>query len=253
MRIIVTGSSGYIGQYLTKELEKQGNKLLYIDKINGDNINDLDTQFKMESFKPDLVYHLAGQTSVNKSFEDPIQDVKDNIISTLNILKLGCRIIFTSTGAIYGNHSIYVNETDKIYPNSPYAKNKSIAEYYIKNSGFPYTILRLGNVYGRNNNKGVIKALREGKPIFGDGTHTRDYIYIADVIYALIQAQKWENGIYNVGTGIETSVNEMANLLLLKPTYAPEVKEQFHISLDITKAMLNNWYPKRKLKEYINK
>lgn len=253
MRIIITGSSGYIGHYLAMELGIQEHKILCIDKVNGDNINDLDTQFKMETFNPHLIYHLAGQTSVNKSFEDPIQDVKDNIITTLNVLKLGCRIIFTSTGAIYGDHSIYVNECDKIYPNSPYAENKSVAEYYIKNYGIPYTILRLGNVYGRNNNKGVIKALREGKPIFGDGTHTRDYIYIDDVIEALIQARYYPIGIYNIGTGIETSVNQIADLLKIKAIYAPEVKEQIHVSLDISKSIYNNWCPKRKLKEYINK
>lgn len=119
-------------------------------------------------------------------------------------------------------------------------------------SGVPYVILRLGNVYGRKCNKGVIKYLREGYPIFGNGTHIRDYIHIDDVINALISAQKWEQGTYNVGTGRGITVNEVADMLKIEKRYAPSVPEQEKISLMCYKAKSQGWEPKIRLEEGIN-
>lgn len=243
MRYIITGNAGYIGSYLNLKGD-----ILYIDRKNG--IDILDNFYgKFKSFNPDIIYHLAAQTSVIYSYKNPIQDAKDNILTTLEILKFKCKTIFTSTGAIYGD-KLKVEETDIPQPQSPYAISKLTAENYIINSGLPYVILRLGNVYGRNNDKGVIKALKEGGKIFGDGNHTRDYIYIDDVIEALIQAEKW-NGIYNIGTGKATSVNEIADLLNIKKQYTYPIREQNFISLNINKAKKNGWKPKLCLKKSI--
>ena len=117
----------------------------------------------------------------------------------------------------------------------------------------PYVILRLGNVYGRNNNKGVIKALREGGKIHGDGENVRDYIYINDVLRAILMAENWPNGIYNIGTGIPTSVNEIADLLSVSKNYDKIEKEQEFIELNINKTKNQGWQPQCCLKEYYDK
>lgn len=254
MRIIVTGSEGYIGKYLVKRLKKEGNKVFGVDKVKGSDITTLDTLFYCNVFKPDLVYHLAAQTSVIESLKRPDHTIFNNVIGTMNMLRLKCKIIFASSGSVYGDR-LDAKETDLPYPQSPYAASKLSGEFYIKNAEIPYVIFRIGNVYGRNNNKGVIKALlkKNGK-IFGDGTHVRDYIHIDDVIEAFVQAKDWKDGVYNIGTGKGATVNEVADLLKVKKIYVPEVKEQKYISLNISKTIeLTNWKPKYKLGEYINK
>lgn len=253
MRIIVTGACGYIGKYLVERLKKEGHTIQCIDKKLGLDITNLNTMFRMDIFKPDLIYHLAAQTSVPESIKNPAQDVKDNILGTINILKLGYKIIFASSGSIYGDR-LDAREIDQPEPQSPYAISKLSGEFYIKNAGIPYVIFRIGNVYGRNNNKGVIKALLKGGKIFGNGTHVRDYIHVDDVVEAFIQAKDWKDGTYNIGTGKGTKVNEIADLLKVKKIYAPEVQEQKYIYLSISKTIgLTNWKPKCKLKDYINK
>jgi UDP-glucose 4-epimerase len=232
--IILTGSEGYIGQYFKK------------DKVCFDKKIGIDITEELPKHNPELIYHLAAQTSVQKSFENPEQDFKDNVLATLNMLRYNCKIIFTSTGAVYGDR-LNAKETDEVNPQSPYAENKVKAENIIIASGIPYVIIRIGNVYGRDMNKGVFKGLKESGKIFGDGTHTRDYIHIDDVLNALEMAQNWDNGIYNIGTNIPTSVNQIADKLGIKKEYAPEVEEQKYISLNINKAVNYGWKPTKQI------
>jgi len=242
MRYILTGCEGYIGSYLKDILIGE---ILLVDKQIGIDINTgLYKQF--QNFHPDIIYHLAAQTSVNKSFQDPEQDIIDNLFATLEMLKFQCKIIFISSGTVYGD-KLDAKETDLPQPQSPYAITKLAAEYYIINSGVPYIILRMGNVWGKNNNKGVIKSFNEGGKIYGDGKHTRDYVYIDDVIEALLQCQKWENGIYNIGTRKPTSVNEIADLMGIEKVYDKAIPEQNFISLNIDKAINMGWRPKTAL------
>jgi len=235
----ITGNKGYLGKYLQEKIGCFG-----IDKVDGNNACDIKEKY-------DTIYHLAAQTSVQKSFEDPEQDLKDNVLTTLNVLKHCDKIIFTSSAVVYGD-KLNACETDPTNPQSPYAISKLTAEQYIINSGIPYVILRLGNIYGRNDNKGVIKALKEGGNIHGDGNNTRDYVYIDDVVNALVAAKDWENGTYNIGTGITTSVNQIADLIGVKKNYDKEVKEQNYVSLDISKAREMGWEPKS-LKDYYDR
>lgn len=250
-RVIITGQEGYIGKYLWQFLERTGYDVLGLDIKTG---NDITQKLKDEyhSFKPDYIFHLAAQTSVQESIINPQKNFNTNVSGTLNILRLGGKIIFTSTGAIYGN-KLMAKESDNPSPQSPYAISKFIAEQFIQYSCPPCVILRIGNVYGRNNPKGVINALKKKGKIFGDGTNQRDYIYIDDVIKALCEATKWRGGIYNIGTGIETSVNEIANLLKIEKRYAPAKMEQKFISLDNSKAIKTGWRPKCQLKDYYDK
>jgi len=237
--LLLTGNKGYIGKYLQERLQRDG-----IDKVDGYDACDIKE-------KTNLIYHLAAQTSVQKSFENPEQDLRDNVLSTINVLKYCNKIIFTSSAVVYGDR-LNAKETDPTNPQSPYAISKLAAEQYIINSGIDYVILRLGNVYGRKNNKGVFKALREDGLINGNGENTRDYVYIDNVVDALISAKDWDNGIYNIGTGIATSVNTIANILGVKKNYTNAVKEQKYISLDITKAREQNFNPASLQNNYDN-
>jgi len=237
---ILTGSEGYIGKYLREKLIDLS---CFDKKIGSEIFFGFYDSFEKEV---DLIYHLAAQTSVVDSFRDPIGDIIDNLFVTLEMLRFKKKIIFTSSATVYGD--LYnAKEDDKLNPQSPYAISKMAAEKYIINSGVPYVILRFGNVWGRNNNKGVIKSFKEGGSIYGDGTHQRDYIYIDDIVDALLAARKWDNGIYNIGTGIPTNVNEVADMMNIEKKYIDPVKEQSYISLNIEKAISMGWNPKVKL------
>jgi len=261
MRILITGSKGYIASYLFEAIKKQNYKspvsIFRIDKKISPSLdlNSNECQKEIRIFNPDLVYHLAAQTSVDKSFKNPDQDIQDNLFATLNLLKClnkKAKIIFTSSAAIYGDNT-NANEEDVLRPQSPYAIHKVAAEKYIINSGLEYVILRLGNVYGRENNKGVFKALKAGGVIFGDGNNTRDYIYIDDVVNALIKAPGfYVNQIYNVGTGISTSVNEIADMLKIEKRYGPTQKEQKRLRLDISKIIKEGWRYSIQLNDKLN-
>ena len=247
MRIIITGNEGYIGRHLIKMFSAE---ILLLDILTGQDIRG--NLNKYRDFKPDFIFHLAAQTSVQDSFANPKIDFATNVIGTINLLKLGGKIIFASTGAVYGDRT-NAEETDSPSPQSPYAMSKLVAEQHIIYSGLPYVILRIGNVYGKDNHRGVIKALREGGKIFGNGLNARDYIYIDDVIEAVWQARKWKDGIYNIGTGKLTCVDEIADLSRVKPERADPVEEQKFISLDISKAKKAGWQPRCELKDYILK
>lgn len=191
----------------------------------------------------DVVVHLAAQIDVRKSVADPVFDATTNIIGTLNILEAirqsgrKTRIAFTSTGgAIYGDFNTPPNvETYSKDPESPYAISKLAAEYYLsyygRVHGLEHVALRFGNVYGPRQDPhgeaGVVaifcNRILEGKPltIFGDGLQTRDYVYVGDVARAVFlgatrnlpAAGRLDARAFNVGTGLGTSVIDLARLL----------------------------------------
>jgi len=248
MKIIITGSEGYIGKRLQERL-KQHEEVLNLDIKTGDDITK--SLAKYIFFKPDVIFHLAALTSVEDSFKNPKETFRTNVWGTNNIMKLGGKIIFPSSATVYGNKRL-AKEENNLEPQSPYAESKAVGEYFVQYSGLHYTILRMGNVIGGEPTR-VLKALKEGGKIFGDGTHTRDYIHIEDVLDAMIMAIDWEDGIYNIGTGIETSVNQLADMMGVKKEYAPAKEEQDFISLDISKASQKGWYPKNKLENYVKR
>ena len=239
----------------------------------------------------DAVVHLAAQIDVRKSVADPIFDATTNIVGTLNILEAirasgrRTRIAFTSTGgAIYGDFNTPPNvETFVKDPESPYAISKLSAEYYLayygRVHGIEHVALRFGNVYGPRQDPhgeaGVVaifcSRILEGKPltIFGDGLQTRDYVYVGDVARAVFlgvtgklpQAERVDARAFNVGTGIGTSVVELARLLqeaagsnadiVFAPKRPGEQQESF---LDASKARaLIGWEPNVTLAEGLAK
>uniref|UniRef100_A0A832E1U2 NAD-dependent epimerase/dehydratase family protein n=1 Tax=candidate division WWE3 bacterium TaxID=2053526 RepID=A0A832E1U2_UNCKA len=289
MRIIVTGGAGFIGSHVADALVARGDEVLVVDNLSSglkENVNpevrfepvDICDFPKLEKifrdFRPEAVFHLAAHIDLRESFRDPAYDAQNNIVGSLNLLELmaefGTRkIIFSSTGgAIYGEaDKIPTPETYFAIPASPYGISKLAVEHYLsvwrKLHGIEYVALRYANVYGpRQGGKGesgviaiFAKKMLKGEPIeiFGDGKQTRDYVYVADVVAANLAAEELGgSGVFNIGTGIETSVNEIYEKLfqLLKCTIpsskAPAVKGEILRSvLDYSKAKRElNWEPR---------
>jgi UDP-glucose 4-epimerase len=192
-----------------------------------------------EGFGPETVFHLAAQIDVRKSMADPAFDARLNVIGTLNVLEAATRVgagslVFTSTGgAIYGEgvgreDELPFAESARCEPDSVYGQSKLAAEGYVglwrRMKGIDATVVRLGNVYGPRQDPaleaGVVAIFCDlarggGRPtVFGDGEQTRDYVHVADVVDALLAAQaSSEPGPFNVGTGVETSVLDLAGAI----------------------------------------
>ena len=245
---VVTGGAGFIGSNLVDMLLERGDRVVVIDNEsanthdevywnpNAMNISGDVTDFKLlknACTDADCIYHLAADISIQYSIENPTKSYKNNVIGTLNVLEvarvLGIKkVVFSSTAAIYGSTSEPCVETDRPDPLNPYSVSKLAGENLMKMYNDLYGIetvsLRYFNVYGpRQAHKGqyapVIgifqKQKFEGKPltIIGDGNQTRDFIHVADVAHAnMMVAEKDIVGVFNVGSGTEYSVNQIASL-----------------------------------------
>ncbi len=244
MNILITGGCGFIGSHLADRLIDKGHAVSIIDNLSTGDIKNLNGKARFynldirdkkisgvfEKEKPQAVFHLAAQINVRKSEEDPFLDTDININGSVNVIKnfLNAenrgKFIFSSTGGvIYGATDILPTpETVEPSPLCPYGISKLTVEkylvYFSEFYGLRYAVLRYGNVYGPRQNAyaeaGVIaifstNVLENKTPtVFGDGEQTRDFIYIDDVLNA--NATMLENdiqGVFNVGTGKETSVN----------------------------------------------
>lgn len=295
MKILVTGGAGFIGSNLVDALINLGHEAVIVDNLSSGfrrNLNpkarfyktDIRSKKLSEVFereRPEIVNHHAAQIDVRKSCEDPIADAEANILGSLNLitncLRFGVkRIIYASTGgAIYGDPQyLPADENHQINPISQYGVSKHTVEHYLHlysiTDGLEYVILRYSNVYGPRQNPygeaGVvaifaIQMLTGKQPtIFGPGDKTRDYTHVSDIVDAnIIALERGKNAIYNIGTGIETSDQEvfdtLASVLKYKgrPIYAPLRKgEVYRLSLDCTKAENGlGWKPRLSLKEGI--
>ncbi|MBC7328154.1 SDR family oxidoreductase [bacterium] len=280
MKILVTGGAGFIGSHIVDAYIELGHSVIVVDDLSTgflENLNPkaifykidirdfagLEKVFKKE--KIDVVNHHAAQIDVRKSLQDFIFDADINIMGSLNLLKLSLdyrikKFIFASTGgAIYGEPQyIPADEKHPANPLSAYGAAKLAFEKYLQvihiNFALPFIALRYANVYGPRQNPlgeaGVVaiftdKMVKGQRPtIFGDGEQTRDFVYIKDVVSANIKALESDKiGIYNIGTGIRTSVNEVFRKIRellgenIEPIYAEERKgEVKHIALDATLA-----------------
>ena len=280
MKALVTGGAGFIGSHLAGGLLAAGHEVAVLDNLSTgrrENVPDaarfhqvdirdgsaVSTVFSGE--KPEIVFHYAAQASVVKSLQDPADDAQCNIVGSLQVMQQAIahqvrRMVFASTGgAIYGDpERLPADETHPARPLCPYGAAKLAVEQYLsmysRIAGLPYTCLRYGNIFGPRQDPfgeaGVIaifigQVLRGESPrIFGDGTQTRDFVYVDDAVSAALQAiGSPENEIYNVGTGRQTSVLELVEALSqvmgreVTPRFDPaRVGEVAHIALDATKA-----------------
>lgn len=230
MNILVTGGSGFIGTHLRKKLIAHGHTVVNVDIRNPEDgeaylyadvaqrVTPLYNAFKKHRF--DVVYHFAARTSVPFSVKFPTEDARVNVLGTLNLLELckefGAKLIFAGTAASYGvATSLPVDESAPLAPQSPYGVSKTAAEAYIRQSDVRYTICRFANVYGIGGQglipKYVNHAVRElPGMLFGDGTQTRDYIYVKDLTAALIKCIDHGDGeTLNLSTSEPHSVNDV--------------------------------------------
>ena len=241
MRAIVTGGAGFIGSHVVDALVARGDEVAVVDSLArgtrenvsagaGLHVRDirepLDDLF--DEFRPEAVFHLAAQADVRVSVERPAEDAETNVVGTVRILenarRYDAQVVFSSTGgAIYGECLVPAPETAAREPISPYGTAKLAGEEYLaaynRLYGTKHVALRYGNVYGPRQDPhgeaGVVAiflgALARGEQahVFGDGLQTRDYVYVGDVARATTSALGQDGGVYNVGTGRETSVVDL--------------------------------------------
>ena len=245
MRVLVTGGAGFIGSHVADRYIELGHEVAVIDDLSTGRKANLNPKAKfyeksicdddlMEVFKdfaPEVVNHHAAQVNVRRSVEDPAYDARVNVIGSINLYRCaaesGCgKVVYISSGgACYGEpEKIPADEDTPVHPLCPYGCSKYAAEKYLelysKLYGFRYTVLRYANVYGPRQDPhgeaGVVavfsQLLLAGKTpnIFGDGSKTRDYVFVKDVVEANVLALDGGDGrAYNVGTGRETTDDEI--------------------------------------------
>jgi UDP-glucose 4-epimerase len=261
MRAVVTGGAGFIGSHLVDALVARGDDVLVVDdlstgrreRVHPDarflqlDIRDAeDVAGAWAADRPEVCFHLAAQADVRVSVADPARDAQVNVLGTINVLQASheheTQMVFSSTGgAIYGECEEPAPETAPREPISPYGTSKLAGEEYLAMArrlyGEGHVALRFGNVYGPRQDPhgeaGVVAIffgrLLEGQPprIFGDGSQTRDYIYVGDVVQATLAAVGHAGGVFNVGTGVESSVVDLAAACMrvsgveLEPVFEP--------------------------------
>jgi UDP-glucose 4-epimerase len=297
MRILVTGGAGFIGSHLCHRLLAEGHEVWVVDnESNGRRENvpagvnyirgDVTRPAELEpafSRGLDAVCNIAGQVSIIRAFSDPVADLRTNVEGTLRVLQLCIkyrvpRLVHASSMTLYGDcETVPTPETEPAHPDSYYGITKQAAERYVHATaerpdlGFDFgvTSLRMFSVYGpgqsfSNPYQGVLgifsgNVLR-GEPItiFGDGTQTRDFVFIDDVIDAWVRALDTPastGGVFNVGSGHSRSINELAHSVVAAFGIPPgghgivrapaRPGEQQTVQADIRRAQcVLGWHPR---------
>ena len=296
----MTGGAGFIGSHLVKRLVSDGWYVTVVDDLSSSSMNDqiesaaplhnldvADPSFAdvFSEHQPEIVFHLAAQVSVARSMREPELDIHTNIVGGINLLQQCVRfgvkrvVLFSTGGALYGEPDyLPCDESHSIKPLSVYGASKHALEQYTRviaeSNDIEYSILRPGNVYGPGQNpygeSGVVaifgsKMLAgEQVDIHGDGEQVKDYVYVDDVVAASIAAARAgapAGGIYNIGSGVPTSVNDIFFLLAeatgydRAPVHALERPGDVRrIYLDVSRARDDlGWTPEIDLREGITR
>jgi UDP-glucose 4-epimerase len=288
VRTIVTGGAGFIGSHLAEALLERGSEVLVVDDLSrgkreqvpeGAELAERDIRESLldvfTGFRPDVCFHLAAQADVRVSVANPVVDAAVNVLGSVQVLhaaqKHGAKVVFSSTGgAIYGECERPAREDDPLEPLSPYGAAKLAAETYLETwrrlHGGGHAVLRYANVYGPRQEAGLeggvvaifFERMSRGEPatIYGDGRQTRDFVHVADIVAATIAAAE-ADGVFNVASGIETSVVELHDLCRRiagsegEPRFEPERLGEIHRSvLDPSRARSQlGWAPRLSLED----
>jgi UDP-glucose 4-epimerase len=301
MKCVVTGGAGFIGSHLVDKLLASGNQVLVIDNLSTGHLRNLSSALELdtcefcefdirdvavidviETFHPDVVFHLAAQADVRVSVADPGFDAEVNILGTIKVIegarRADCQRIVAaaSGGTLYGEADpsvLPVSESEPWLPLSPYGISKKAMIDYLRSAsalhGLTTTSLALGNVYGPRQDPhgeaGVIAIFgqlylsEQPVTVYGNGEQTRDYIYVDDVVNGFIAAATADRpaDLINIGTGVETSVNDLVagfaavTGFAQPPTFAPKRPGELDRSaLDITLARGSlSWKPSMALSD----
>jgi len=250
MNFLITGGAGFLGSALSNRLVRQGHHVRVLDDLStGDpNALDPDVHFTRGDINDrpklwtllqeiDCVYHLAARVSVTESILFPRDYNLVNVGGTATLMEAvrdarTPRVILTSSGAVYGDQEqSLLSEGMKPHPNSPYAVSKLASEWYVRTigalSGIETLCLRIFNAYGPGQRiPPARQAMQDGTLIFhGDGNQTRDYVYVDDAVNAMVAAATMQGigePVINIGSGTETSVRELARLVIEMTDGKPE-------------------------------
>ncbi|MCD4760358.1 NAD-dependent epimerase/dehydratase family protein [bacterium] len=272
VKILVTGGAGFIGSHLVDSLVKEGHQVLVVDDLSTGREEYINRQARfvqfdirdqklgnvLADFMPDIVYHLAAQKNVRISLENPILDAEINILGALNVLNQSIenkvkKFIFVSTCGIYGDtDQLPTTEEGPEQALSPYILNKLTFEKYLSILGqdkIKWTAIRLSNVYGPRQDPygeaGVVAIFLDNAIkdkilyINGDGQQTRDFIYVADAVNALVGSMEKLEGIYNVGTGTETSILDLIETIKVVSAKKLKVENKPAIVGEVQRSCLN--------------
>lgn len=284
MEILITGGAGFIGSHILAHLQGRRDMDVVVfdnlssgskehvpagmELVEGDICDEaaVDALFADHHF--DAVVHLAAQTMVPTSVEQPVLDCRINLEGVLHVLE-ACRIhgtghiLFSSSAAVYGdNLHIPLKETERLVPTSPYGITKMTTEHYLRVYhelyGMDATVFRFANVYGERQGEkgegGVVSIFckllsqRQGITVFGDGNQTRDFVYAGDIAQAIIRALPLKGyHTMNVSTGQETSINDLIRSFEKAVGYTVPVQYTAPRTGDILRSVLSNEALKRDL------
>ncbi len=284
MRAVVTGGAGFIGSNLVDALVERGDRVTVVDDFSSGKRGHLNPDAELVEHDiaapfpvdADVVFHLAAQADVQTSMRRPDYDASVNVVGTVNTLAAaqaaGAQVVFASSGgAGYGECPGPVAEDFPFLPLSPYGIAKKCGEEYLAGwnriHGTSHVSLRFANVYGPRQDSGLeggvvsifLEHMATGSPtiIFGDGGHARDFVYVGDVVEALLASAGRDGGPYNIGTGVETTVAELHAACARvagvedRPEHAGARLGDVHRSvLDVSLAAQRlGWHPKVALDE----
>jgi UDP-glucose 4-epimerase len=262
MRIVVTGGAGFIGSHIAQAYVDAGHDVVVVDSLWSKgggrrehiperanfahlDIRDAALERIFREFSPEVVSHHAAQHSVSIGSRDPKYDADVNVLGLINVLECAVKanvrkMIFASSAATYGDvDALPFDETSPQRPTSPYGITKMVAEHYLRffkhEHGLEYTALRYGNVYGPRQDPageaGVVAIFIErflshhGVRIDWDGEQTRDYVFVEDVAEANLRAlERGDGGIFCIGTGERTSVNQIYRELVRATGFAAPIE-----------------------------
>ena len=289
MRAVVTGGAGFIGSHVVEALLARGDEVHVLDNLSTGSreklpqgaelhVGDIrsDAPAAVERARPDVVFHLAAQADVGTSVQRPDFDAGVNVVGTVRVLEAargaGAKIVFSSTGgAIYGECDGPAAEDAPRRPISPYGISKLAGEEYLAGwnrlYGTRHVALRFANAYGPRQEPSLeggvvsifLERLAAGEPgtIFGDGGQTRDFVYVGDIVRAVLLAVEHEGGVLNVGTGVETSVLDLHRLCAKVAGVEAEPKLTDARPGDVLRSVIDPsragrelaWRPERTLEE----